>query len=356
MENIFGNRLQSARKMAGISLQELSDRLDNRVSKQALSKYEQGIMKPGSSMIIALSDALNVTVDYLLSPPHKDIVLSNISYRKYSSKISKTVQYAIEEKARDIYERYLELESLLQIEESGEYFHYKKTIKNAADAEAAAKELRIRWNLGYDPIPDVVEMLEDKGYRIIELDAPEGFDGLKANIGKRKVLVLNSNKNRPEDIVRKRFTALHELAHHALVFSETLTEKQEEHLCHSFASAVLYPEDMAKKEMHRDRFHFYQNELVFMKERWGISFPAIFNRALHLGIINDYVFKSVNMVYRARKLHLKEPGKFLSREKPLRFEKLIYLGLSKEAITVNEAAFFAGKSLGEFRKKITLLV
>jgi hypothetical protein len=39
----------------------------------------------------------------------------------------------------------------------------------------AAKELRKKWKLGYDPIPDVVEMLEDKGYKVIEIDAPRWF-------------------------------------------------------------------------------------------------------------------------------------------------------------------------------------
>jgi Zn-dependent peptidase ImmA (M78 family) len=146
------------------------------------------------------------------------------------------------------------------------------------------------------------------------------------------------------------------LAHHSLKFSNNLSDREQENLCHTFASAVLYPEDMAKKEMHQDRFHFYQNELVYIKERWGISFPAIFNRAKQLGIINDYVFKRFNIGYKHRKLHLNEPGRFLSREKPVRLERLIYIGLSKEAISINEAAFFSGKTVGEFRAQLMNLV
>ncbi len=356
MENIFGNRLLSARKMAGMSLQDLADRLNNVVTKQSLNKYEQGKMKPDSAVLIALSNALNVPVDYFFSSPGVKIELTNISYRKFITKVSKTAQVSIEEKAREGFERYLELEAVLNFEEKPEYFAYEKVIENADDAEEAAKVLRVSWKLGYDPIPDVVEMLEDKGYKVIEIETSEGFDGMKADINGAKVIVLKQCQSKDEDVVRKRFTALHELAHHALKFPEALTERQEENLCHAFACAVLYPEDMARKEMHKARFHFYQNELVLIKERWGISFPAVFNRAKQLGIINDYVYKKFNIGYRTRKLRLNEPGRFLSREKPVRFERLIYLGLAKEIISINDAAFFSGKTVGEFRGQLQQLV
>lgn len=356
MENLFGNRLVSARKMAGMSLQDLSDKMKNVVTKQSLNKYEQGKMKPDSEVSILLSNVLDVPVDYFYSSPGIEVKLDNISYRKFISKISKNEQIAIEEKAKEAFERYLELEEVLNFDEKLEYFIYDKLIENAEDAEVAAKELRKKWKLGYDPIPDVVEMLEDKGYKVIEIDAPNGFDGMKADINGKKVIVLRKKQSSNEDVVRKRFTALHELAHHSLKFSNNLSEKEEENLCHAFASAVLYPEDMARKEMHKNRFRFYQNELVFIKERWGISFSAVFNRAKQLGIINAYVYKQFNIGYRERKFHLNEPGRFLSREKPVRFERLIYLGLSKEAISVNDAAFFSGKTVGEFRKQLQQLV
>jgi Zn-dependent peptidase ImmA (M78 family)/DNA-binding XRE family transcriptional regulator len=356
MENVFGNKLVSARKMAGMSLQDLETKLEKVVSRQALHKYEQGKMKPDSQVLIALSNVLNVPVDYFYSIPTFHVELKNISYRKYSSKISKTEQVSVEEKAKENCERYLELEHLIDPSEKSEYFTYDNVIENADDAETAAKKLREVWKLGYDPIPDVVEMLEDKGYKVIELDAPDGFDGMKADVDGKKIIVLKKSVKQGEDVVRKRFTALHELAHHSLKFSTKLTDKEEEILCHTFASAVLYPADMAKKELSKDRFHFYQNELVLIKERWGISFSAVFSRALHLGIISNFIYRRFNIGYRERKLHLNEPGKFMSKEKPVRLERLIYMGLSKEIISINEAAFFAGKTVGEFRKQLQQLV
>jgi len=357
MENIFANRLIAARKMAGLSLQNLADRLGNVVSKQSLNKYEQGKMKPDSDLLISLSNILNVPVDFFFSEPSVAVELTNVDFRKYSSKLSKSEQEAVEEKAKEAFERYFELENILNLNEPASYFEYPRMVSNAKEAEAAAEALRKEWNLGYDPIPDVVDMLEDKGYKVVDIEAPDSFDGLKADTGDQRVVVLRKS-SKDDDIVRKRFTALHELAHHALTFPAGIEPKVEEKLCHSFACALLYPADMARKDLHRERFHFYQNELVFIKERWGISFSAIFSRALQLGIINDYVYKQLNIHYRQRKMHEpgKEPGRYMSKEKPVRFERLIYLALGKELISVNEAAYFAGTSVWRFREQMQPLI
>jgi len=270
METNFANRLVSARKMAGLSLQGLSDLLGNVVTKQSLNKYELGKMMPDSEFVISLSHALKVPVDYFYSEPSVEIQFQNIDFRKYSTKISNGEEETIQEKAKDIFERYFELEQIVNLPDEAQFFQYPYIISTPDEAEAAAKALRKEWNLGYDPIPDVVEMLEDKGYKVVEIDAVESFDGFKADVGPHKVIVLRKT-DETQDIVRKRFTAIHELAHHALIFSENLTQKEEEKLCHTFASALLYPEDMARKELHQNRFHFYERELLLIKERWGLS-------------------------------------------------------------------------------------
>lgn len=357
MENNFATRLISARKMAGMSLQSLADKLGNVVSKQSLNKYEQGKMRPNSEVVIAISNILNVPVNYFYSEPAVEINFLNLGFRKYSSKLSPTEEESVKEKAKEAFERYFELDNLLNVEDDSQYFIYPQVITTPVDAENAAIQLRKEWDLGYDPIPDVVEMLEDKGYKVVEIDAPNSFDGFKADVGDKKVIVLRKT-NPDDDIVRKRFTALHELAHHALTFPEDISEKDEEKLCHAFASALLYPAVMARKEMQKARFHFYQYELQLIKERWGLSFSATFSRALQLGIIDSNVYKKFNIGYRARKYHVpnSEPGRFRGKERPVRMERLVYVGLAKEVLTINEAAYFAGISSWTLRSQMNQLV
>jgi len=356
MENIFAIRLLSARKMAGMSLQKLANALENIVTKQSLNKYEQGIMKPDSTLLVKLASALNVPVDYFFAEPTVTIELTNPDYRKHSSRISATQKAAIEEKSKNLLERYLELENLLNLEEKPAYFEYDDEIITPEDAEKAAIKLREDWDLGYDPVPDVVAMLEDKGYKVVEIDAPEKFDGLSAEVNGLKVIVLNRNLFEGNNC-RKRFTSLHELAHQSLRFPEGMEQKDEEKLCHVFASAVLYPSEMAEKELHYQRFHFYENELILIKERWGISISAVFQTALRLKIINSYVYRNLNINYRSRGYHKdnNEPGNFLSQEKPVRFLRLVYFALGKGLISINEAAYYTGNSVWEFRKSMKQL-
>jgi Zn-dependent peptidase ImmA (M78 family)/DNA-binding XRE family transcriptional regulator len=357
MENNFANRLIAARKMAGMSLQNLADKLGNVVTKQSLSKYEQGKMKPDSELVISLSNILNVPVNYFYTEPAIAIDFSKIGFRKYSTKLSPADEESVIERAKEVFERYFELENILNLGDENQYFEYGKVVSTPEDAENAAVELRKKWDLGYDPIPNVVEMLEDKGYKVVEIESHKAFDGFKADVGGQKVIVLR--KTLPDDdIVRKRFTALHELAHHALRFPEDLSDKEEEKLCHTFASALLYPAEMAKKEMQKDRFHFYQNELQIIKERWGISFTATFSRALQLGIINESVYKRFNIGYKTRKYHEpnNEPGRYPGKERPVRMERLVYVGLAKEVLSINEAAYFAGISSWKLRSQMNQLV
>ena len=355
MENTFAIRLLSARKMSGMSLQKLADALGNVVTKQSLNKYEQGVMKPDSTLLVKLSSVLKVPLDYFYAEPTVSVELTNLYYRKHSSRISANEKASIEEKVKNLLEKYLELENLLNLDEQPAYFKYEKEIITSNNAEEAAKRLRIDWKLGYDPVPDVVAMLEDKGYKVFEIDASRSFDGLFAEVDGLKVIVLNGSLFEGNN-TRKRFTALHELAHHSLNMPEQMEHKEAEKLCHVFASAVLYPAEMARKELHKERFHFFENELILLKERWGISISALFHLALRLGIINNYVFKKLNIGYRSRGYHNDEPGSYLSQEKPVRFLRLVYFALGKELISINEAAYYTGESVWEFQKSMHQLV
>jgi len=356
METTFSTRLSSARKMAGMSLQNLADALGNVITRQSLNKYEKGKMKPDSNLLISLSEILGVPVDYFYSEPTVAIDLRNPDYRRHSSRIPAVQKAAIEEKSKNLLEKYFDLETLLNLNEEPDFFKFKKEIITPDDVVEAANKLREEWDLGYDPIPDAIAMLEDKGYKVIEIDAPKSFDGLSAEVDGSKVIVINSSLYEGNNC-RKRFTALHELAHHSLKFPIGMEHKEEEKLCHIFANSVLYPSDMAKKELHYNRFHFYEKELILIKERWGISISAIFQTALRLGIITDYVFKTLNINYRSRGYHSdnNEPGRFLSQEKPVRFQRLVYLALGKGLISTNEAAYYAGVSAWDFRKSMKQL-
>jgi Zn-dependent peptidase ImmA (M78 family)/transcriptional regulator with XRE-family HTH domain len=59
-ETPFGARLRAARKMAGLSMEDLAAKLGGLVTKQAISKYEQGVMMPSPEVLAKLVEVLKI--------------------------------------------------------------------------------------------------------------------------------------------------------------------------------------------------------------------------------------------------------------------------------------------------------
>src|SRR5690606_34400961 len=111
-------------------------------------------------------------------------------------------------------------------------------ISNISDIDNAVNNLLKAWKLGVNALPNVIEILEDKQIKVIELDADLAFDRRSGWADDTiPIIVVNKNYN----IERKRFTALHELGHLLLNFSKLLTDKEIERLCHAFSAAMLIP-------------------------------------------------------------------------------------------------------------------
>ena len=55
---MIGKRLKLARSAAGLSLRDLQAKIGNRVTAQAIGKYERDEAVPSSGVLMALADAL----------------------------------------------------------------------------------------------------------------------------------------------------------------------------------------------------------------------------------------------------------------------------------------------------------
>jgi len=349
-QNFFGVRLKLARKMAGMSLQELSDLLDNLVTKQALSKYEQGLMKPSIEVLLSLAKLLKVKTDFFLK---KDpIEVRDISFRKKVT-LSKTVEESIIEKARDYVERFFELENILGIDEEFKNPIKDLIIQSKADTEKAAKTLRKIWELGNNPIPNIVEMLELKGVKILLIDEVDEIDGISFfTSASTPVVIVNT---RMKSIERIRFTIVHELAHLLLSYKEGIESdiKEIEKLCHNFSSCFLLPSEKLIELIggnHRNYINI--KELIAIKVYYGISIRAIVHRLESLGVISQSYYQRW-MIYMSKTYGQRnEPGIYIGEEKLCVFERLINRALAEDLISVSKAASLMNTSINEVRKGI----
>ncbi len=107
---MIGKRLKLARAAAGLSLRELQEKIGNRVTAQAIGKYERDEDVPSSAVLIALGYALGVSLAYLAGD--QDIVLESVEFRKKRI-TSKKEQAQVQAKAIHLIERYLLVEEIL---------------------------------------------------------------------------------------------------------------------------------------------------------------------------------------------------------------------------------------------------
>ncbi len=349
MINQFGERLITARKMAGMSMETLARQAGSIVSKQAISKYEKGLINPGSEVVLALAKALDVNVDYFFRPPAFSI--SGIEFRK-RSRLGKKEEERIKYQTIDFIQKYLEVEEILNVCQDYKNPVTHRHIKTLDDIEAAALEIRRKWALGNGPIPNLIELLEDKGFKIIEVSSEGYFDGLSGFTKEGSIPVIAVFAE--GDLVRKRFTIAHELGHLLLDFPDDMVISREKR-CHAFAGALLLPKEVMIEELGGHRSKITEWELKKLKGIYGVSMQAIMARAHGLGIISDYTWRQFNIFVNKRGWRKKEPGAYDGNESASRLKQLVLHAAAEQIISFSKAAELLNVSLQAFEQEVQIV-
>lgn len=333
IKDIFKFRLKSAREMNGLSMAALAAKMDGIVSPQAIYKYEAGKMLPDSTVLNALCDVMSVEPDYFFKPIA--VNLEGISFRK-KAKMTETEKKMIIGKIKDGIERYFEIEDICGISRDFTMNFHDVVVSEEKDVYKLANRLRYEWNLGKSGINNVIGLLEEHGILVVETDASDDFDGLSGSADGSPVIVLNRNYSAE----RKRFTALHELGHILMKFSEDLTPKKIESLCHLFANEVLIPNDTFKEavgDLSKKPIHI--NQFVDLQRLYGVSVDALMYKAMKLGMISEIRY----VKYRKRKNADQKFKQAIERsripdEKSDRFESLVYKAYAGDLISLSKTA------------------
>jgi Zn-dependent peptidase ImmA (M78 family)/DNA-binding XRE family transcriptional regulator len=344
-------QLKSARRLRALSLQDLADKLSEvgiSLSKQAISKYEQGIVPPSAEMIDGLAKVLAVPKSYLF---HTDSInLDRIAFRKLAKYSNKEYERIVEVVKIEL-SKYIELEGLLNIDSEFRSPVIPNFIKGLEDIEIYADALREEWELGMSPIANVIETLEDNNVKVIQVNSDVELDGFstKAN-DKYPVVVLNKTKlDEVQD--RKRWTALHELGHLLLQFDENISHKEEERFCHYFAGAMLFPKENLFEELGEKRSKLSFQELGELKQEYGISMQAIVYRAKELNVISESYYRQFFFLIRHLGFKEKEPVTYSGKKASSRFDQLLFKALAEDIISVEKAAEYKGITVEAFKKE-----
>ena len=295
MANSFsGQKLRSARHAAGLSLRELETRLRGAASAQSISLYERGEVTPKPALVHKLSGILGADLAHLHGPRW-----ARVRGAWYRGRVAEN------RRIRSLVESRLEasLPGILELDAAvGHRWTGPGVLPAASDAlptspsgvESGALALRSHWGLGVVPLPNLVQVLEHRGQRVVEVNV-DGFDGCVADIeteqtrnttGEESCFVINPAHWGE----RTRFTLAYGLG--GFIYPR-LREEPAGRRAKWFAGAFLAPRTLIQQYLGKKRKELSWIELYETKRRLGMSLKGIIDRCAETDIIDPTLQKNL---------------------------------------------------------------
>lgn len=334
-----GERLREAREARILTAIDLAELIG--VTRSAISQYESNI-SPRPEIMKKISEVLGLPESFFrrrINRPEYGVI-----FNRAMSSITKSARLRAERRLGWL----MEIVEYLQ-----ECFEFPRVnlpqfdlpsdpIRISMDQiEEIALQTRHFWNLGDDPIWNMVSLLENNGAIIFrdELRA-ESLDAFSVFSSEGvPYICLGSDK---AVCVRSRFDAAHELGHlilHRNVDKALLTKKAEYNLIedqsHRFAGAFLFPSQQFAAEFYSATLDTFK----ILKPKWKVSIGMMIKRATDLDLIPPDQAKTLWIAYTRRKWRHIEPfDDEFEMEEPTLIKRSFEL-LINERIRVQENIF-----------------
>lgn len=275
----IGARVASARAAAGLTQQDVADRLA--IHRSAVARIEHGQRQLDALELAQLAEALGRSVAWFVAPPPPLVA----SHRKTASdhRSVAALEDELESAARDV-------ELLLEIGELSSGDLPTIQVEDADGAIEAAAQARRTIDQAHGPLLGLSNVVEGLGLMAFSLDlGAEVIDGAYVRVGDLGVAVINGLA----DAGRRRFNVVHELGHHMLGDEYTTdvslgqTREVRERLINVFAIHFLAP----APGMHSRWEELTTNSddraaLIHIAAEYRLSWTAACSHACNVGLID----------------------------------------------------------------------
>ncbi|NOK58239.1 MAG: helix-turn-helix domain-containing protein [Chloroflexi bacterium AL-W] len=336
---MISQQLKQLRLAHGLSLEALASQMGGIVTKQALSKYEKGKARPTPVVLNRLASVLGVKTADLWREPNCQ--LQFIAYRK-KSKLLKSEQEQIQSLVSEAIQKRIRLQQVTGQLRAQDVPIRKLYVESLEDVEEAAEAIRKRWDLGSEPISNVVTVLEDHHVYVLQVEAKEDFDGIAAvaHDDGQQILAAIVATRQGISGERQRLNLTHELGHLVLDVSQNLDEEK---AAFRFGAALLAPEETIRREVGIKRTSFQDEELILLKRHFGMSIQALLYRLRDLSIITDTYYQQWCRKINRLGWRKEEPAELLP-EQPEWFRRNILKAVSEDLISQEEGASMMNKT------------
>ena len=348
--NVIPARITEARETRAMSMGDLAQEIG--VSRQSISKYENGISGPSPETLNAISVRLDFPLDFFYKAGQDNSASNTPLFFRSKASIAKKVQTACAYQVKWMNEVKTQLETyvdFVQVDVPTIDEGYENL--TLEDVEELALSVRKDWGLGEEPIGDLIGVLENRGILVSEFSPNDScdFKGIDAfscwKDGTPYILYHPVQKS----AVRTRFSILHELGHlimHSFIpETDALTKRVADFAdeqADRFAAAFLLPSTPSSFPRDIRSTSLYSLESV--KRKWGAAMSTIIKRCETLDLLTESQISYLKRQMTMKKYWRKEPlDDILTIESPEVIRDAIYLLIDSHILT--KAAFIRSCAL-----------
>jgi Zn-dependent peptidase ImmA (M78 family)/DNA-binding XRE family transcriptional regulator len=292
----LGERLKFARIAAGFSQESAANHIG--VVRTTMVAIEKGTRRLKPDELVRLSKAYSVSCNELLRPspikldlvPQFRMVVSGHDLQDAAMEAAHLLQrlctsYVEVERTLNRPLQYRRLEKFTMV----------RGVAIEEQAEDYAASIRVSSGLGGTPIPDMIQLLEEWGFRLFVRPLDSRISGVYAHHNEAGPCILLNGKHPP---IRNNSTAAHELGHEctgqntpAIVWTEDKPgRRHDERIAWSIGKAFLMPRSALRQayaEVQEPDGSFTVNGLIYLAHRYHVSVEAIARRLEELDLVKQ---------------------------------------------------------------------
>lgn len=330
-----GERLKKARIYRGLTVAELAEKVHQQ--RQTLSMYEINKSQPSQKQIEMIASILNFPKKFFYEKSEnspigtvyfRSLLTTNKKYRS-----EQTIKMEFLSQIYNFLQEYIEF-PLCDLPD----FPAKVT------PAQAARMLRKKWNLGLEPIDNLITVVEQHGILVTSFSTnTNDIDAFSERIiseGVPRFLIAYSNNK--TSAARIHFDVAHELGHICLhEWNEDIEDlskeefRQYEYEANDFAAEFLLPSEtfVADAESCRTSLINYKR----IKRKWKVSIAAMVRRSKELGILSSNEYQMIIRTMQKRGQRKNEPlDDVLITSSPALLKTAVIMLLQENVFTPNE--------------------
>jgi Zn-dependent peptidase ImmA (M78 family) len=332
IEYCIPQRLRDARIADGKTIKEVAEALG--ISAQVLSMFELGRCKVSVEMFFRLKNMYNMPNSFYGTQYMDNVARSTVFFRKFSAATKRKREQALKQSDFISCNIIKFFEGKIKFPAVDGLFDEIKTsvnIEKKRDPELWAKLIRRKWNMGTNPISNLIRDLERRGIIVVVMPMDNDVDGFSYWQDGRPFIFANKNNT----AVRLRMSIAHELCH--LFFHEEEDVERElkrvEDEAKAFAGAFLLPEAALHNELYMGSLEQFR----YLKSKWRVSINGIVMRAKQLFLIDDNRYTYLQTQISRKKWRKREPeDDVIEQEQPVLLSQAIRLFIDDEIMTRDE--------------------